>query len=335
MKRTGRHLVLFLVAAGTVAGPKPALGTHDHAMRITSEASGGGPLRLGWDFEGMPIARTSDSGLAGVFTGDVPAFDDGTGDGVSTFTLVNGTQVSVEIMSIDENIRWIFSEVPPTVFLNQPGQTAPIGTMPNLHNHATFEITGADEKEFLEGRISFRLFESTPVPLGYTPSTVHTLRVSNGYLPPLETATAADLKCQQAVAGAVRGLIGKQYKILSKCLDKVFEHILLGASAGKALKACSIDDLDPESMVNDLEAQKTKAIEKIEKKCGTLSNSSVPYTESHIHTHLGMARCRAEEMAGALYNHAAEMLGEILEDAGLGDHHDVQHEFPCMKASVE
>jgi hypothetical protein len=335
MKRRSLQLVALGLMGAVLVMAKPAMAQHGHTMLVTSDANGSGQLLVDWNFEGRPIARTSDSGLAGVFTGDIPGMNDGTGDGIDTFTLTDGTEISVEVMAIDENIRWIFSEVPPTVNLANPGETAIVGTMPTLHNHAAFEITGSDNKEFLEGNISFRVLESTASPVGYTPSDVHTLRVSNGQLPPLEAATEDHLKCQKTIAGAVRNLIAKDYKIITKCVDAALKVTMLAGSPNPALKACSIDELDPKSMVNDLAAVKTKAVDKIVKQCGALSDSSLPYTESHIHTHLGMARCRAEEMAGASYNHAVNTIGAVLEAASMGDAHDVQHALPCLKASQE
>jgi hypothetical protein len=164
---------------------------------------------------------------------------------------------------------------------------------------------------------------------------VRTLRVSNGYLSPLEEASAAQLKCQKGVANAVRGFTSKTYQIIGKCVDAVLKHTLLDKPEKPALKKCSIDTDNPKSMVSAIDAAQRKAADKIAKKCGGLSDSSVPYTESQIHTHLGMARCRAEELAGATYNRAVDMIGEVLEAAAMGDHHEVQEALPCQKASIE
>jgi hypothetical protein len=313
-----------------------AWAQHGHTMLVVSDANGAGQLELAWDFDGMPIARTADSGLPGIFTGNVPGFNDGTGDGAATFTLTNGTEISNEVTAMDEGLRWIFGEAPdPVVPIDEPFETAPVGTMPTLHNHATFEQTTTDASTFAEGRISFRVFDSSASPV-YGASEVRTLVVSNGYLPPFETASEDDLKCQKAVTGAARNFGAKVYQLLGKCVDAVLAHTMLGKSENPALKKCSIDDQDDKSLVSKIAEEKQKAIDKIAKKCGPLlDDSSTPYTLSHIQTHLGMVQCRGEELAGATYNHAASMIGEVLEAASLGDHHDVQHAFPCMKASIE
>ncbi len=322
---------LSAMTAVMLLGLGSAAAQHSHTMLVTSDAAGTGALGLEWDFDGLPIARTTDSGLPGVFTGNIPGFNDGTGDGVTSFPLTDTTDVDVEIMAIDEGIRWIFGGTP----VEESGDTALIGTMPSLHNHATFEITADDANTFAEGEISFRVNESTAVPFGYTPSEVRTLTVSNGYLSPFETATKDDLKCLKTVAGAARKFNGKTYQLIGKCMDAVLAHTMLEKPATPALKKCSIDELDEKSLVGRIAAEKAKAVEKIAKNCGALSDSSLPFTESQIHTHLGMAQCRAEELAGATYNLAASQIGHILEEASLGDAHDVQHALPCMTASFE
>jgi hypothetical protein len=332
MRVRTRILTSVAVAAATLLlAHSAAFAQHSHTMLVVSDANGAGELQLQWDFDGLPIARTSDSGLAGVFTGNIPGFNDGTGDGSTTFTLTSGTEISNEVTAMDEGLRWIFGEAPdPVVPIDEPFGTAPVGTMPTLHNHATFEQTTTDASTFAEGRISFRVFDSSASPV-YAESEVRTLVVSNGYLPPFETATEDDLKCQKALAGAARGFGAKVYQLIGKCVDAALAHLMLGESENPAVKKCSIDDMDDKSLVSKIAGEKQKAIDKIAKKCGVLDDSSTPYTLSHVQTHLGMVQCRAEELAGATYNHAAEMIADVLG----ADHHDVQHAFSCMKASFE
>jgi len=331
-----------IVAMAVLVSASTAWGQHAHTMGIVSDANGGGQLDLVWDFDATPIVRVFDSGVAGIFSHNIPGFNDATGDGVDTFTLATSptpAQVEVEVVSVDDNLRWIFSGGT----LDETGETALLGTMPTLHNHATFELTAPalDNKEFAEGRVSFRVREGASV-LGYTPSDVRTLRVSNGYLPPLEAALTEDenkaqLKCQDAVAKAVRSFNAKTYQLLSKCVDATLAHTLLAKSAASALKACNLDDADDKSLVGYIAKAKQKAVDGIAKKCGALSTTSVPYTESQVHTHLGLARCRAEELLGATYNQAADQVGDVLAAAvpPAGDHDAVLAAFPCLKASFD
>jgi hypothetical protein len=89
----GRGVIIALaVAAASLLGPGSASAQHGHTMRIGSDADGGGQMLLHWDFDGMPIARVSDSSFPGLFTGDVPGW---TGGGATPppglFALTAGT----------------------------------------------------------------------------------------------------------------------------------------------------------------------------------------------------------------------------------------------------
>jgi hypothetical protein len=235
-------------------------------------------------------------------------------------------------------LTWVFTNGT----LATPGDHALLGTMPTLHNHPNYNLQATDDKTFAEARVSFRVFDSSMSPV-YTASDVKTFRASNGYLPPLtpgvdEDANKVVAKCQKAVASAVRGFESKVYQLLGKCLDAVVaEQLGLEGNPDKALGKCNFDGLDSKSLVSAVAAAKEKAVEKIAKKCGTLSSSSLPYTESQVYTHLGMAECRAAELAGATYNSAPRSIGEILEAAvpPLGDHDTVIDAFPCMVSTTE
>lgn len=115
------------------------------------------------------------------------------------------------------------------------------------------------------------------------------MRISNGYLPPEVLTTAEALACQQAVAREVSKLIAGKLRLLHLCLDRILAHEVLGKPVKPALKACAIDAGDSKSLVGRLAAARAKAVSLIAKKCGPLSPASTRYTESNIHTHLGMA----------------------------------------------
>lgn len=324
-------LAAAIAAGAAILCADLATAQHSHTITVTSNADGGGALGMSWNFAGLPIARTTDSGLPGIFTGNIPGLNDGAGNGVSTFPLIDGTDVDVELMAIDDGLRWIFSGTP----VQQPGDQALVGTMPDLHNHATFEQTTTDANTFAEGRISFRVVESTDVPFGYAPSEVRTLIVSNGYLSPLSGDSKAEVNCQKTIASSVRQFSAKTYQRLGACMDAVYAHTLLGKSVNPVLKKCSLDGADAKSLVGRIAGERAKALAKIDKKCGPLGSSSLPYSLSQIQTHLGMAQCRAAEMAGATYNRAVTRLGAVLQAEGAGNSTAVQNAFPCMQASYE
>jgi hypothetical protein len=61
--------------------------------------------------------------------------------------------------------------------------------------------------------------------------------------------------------------------LLGKCLDKVMATEV-GGSTTAALRACSLDAMDTASLASKLAAEKQKALDKIAKACGVLSQTS-------------------------------------------------------------
>ncbi len=333
MLTTLRHLAAVATAGLWLAATASAQHAHDsHNIEVGSDADGSGSLVMDWDFDAKPIARVVDAGFAGLFTGDVPGFGEAA-DGDGIFQLEIGTQVEVEVLSIDTGLSL---DVEGTL-LDEAGDVAVIGTTtPDLHAHPDYQLflSGADANTFGEGRVTFRVREGSSS-FGYGTSETRTLTVSNGYLPVLEAPSEEELACQKAVAKIGTGYAKKVDAYLVKCFDKLFAAEFNGKSEAAALKACDLDANNSKGLVGYLAAVKTKAVEGIAKKCGPLSGTSVPYTESMIHAHLGMTSCRIQELVGARYNGASGILGHLLEHEGLGDTHDVLAALPCLKASHE
>jgi hypothetical protein len=293
-----------------------ALAQHDHAdLLVGSDADGGGSLVLDYPFAETPVVRVTDSGFAGLFTSTDPGFmpaGDEPDEGV--FELDLSTEIGVEITDIDANVSL---QLGPTT-LDAVGESAVIGTHDNadpelsgLHQHPEFRVTLAepDNLTFAEGRFSFRVFDTGA---GYGDSAIASLTLSNGYLGHAE----GNPGCVKAIAGEQRKSVANVYKSLGKCLDKVLVAED-GGNPAAAVAACSLDDADPKSLVSKLAAARTKALDKIAKKCGALSDTSTPFTLSQVSTHLGMGECRAEELVGATYASAREELAALF-DSELG-----------------
>jgi len=320
--------VATLLTTGAVS---TAFGQHAHNIEIGSTADGGGALAMDWDFDAQPIARVMDSGFPGLFSGDVPGFGDAADAAPDIYQLEVGTEVEIVVTAIDSGVSVKIG----AVVLDSVGDTAVLGTTtPELHNHPEWQLLTADANTFGEGRVSFRVREGSTA-IGYADSAIHTIHVSNGYLPVLEAATTADLKCQKGIAKAAAKLGAKVHSLLAKCLDKVQAAEHLGKSDEAAAKACDVDHLNPKSLASTVEAEAAKALSSASKACGALSGTSTPFTDSMVQAHLGMASCRAQEQAGAHYNGATHAIGHVLEHAGLGDEHDVHHALPCLKGSFE
>lgn len=319
-----RRLAHLTVAAAVLGlGLCPAaVSAHGHEdLVVGSTASGSGNMKIEYPFDVRPVVGVSDNGVfPGLFEATAPGFMPATDEPPDIYGLTLGTTVSLEITDIDPNVAVKID----STTLTSVGDIAVIATHDNavpelssLHKHPTFRLgLLADANTFGEGRFSFRLKGT-----GYGDSPIYTLRLSNGYLPPLEAledpnATANEKKkavnCQRTVAKEERKFWAAKHALLSKCLDALLAAEGLGKPEDKALAACSLDGNDPKSLVSRIAAARAKAYGKIAAKCGPLGTGSTPFTDSAVQTHLGMASCRAEELIGATYNNAVEHLGELL-----------------------
>lgn len=321
------------MAAATLCLGGPAVAQHAHNIEIGSSADGGGNLVMEWEFDAKPIARVVDAGFAGLFSGSVPGFAEAADAAPDVFQLDIGTEVEVEILSIDDGVTL---DVEGTL-LDEAGDIAIVGTAtPDLHAHPDYLLflDGGDANTFGEGRVTFRVREGSSA-VGYGDSEVRTLTLSNGYLPVFEAPSEEELACQKAVAKLGAGYAKKVDAYLVKCFDKLFAAEFNAKSETAALKACDLDAGNEKGLVGYLAAVKSKALAGITKKCGILSPTSIPYTESMIQAHLGMTSCRIQELVGARYNGASHILGHLLEHEALGDTDSVLAALPCLKASHE
>jgi hypothetical protein len=187
-----------------------------------------------------------------------------------------------------------------------------------LHNHGEFiiDLMTPDSLTFGEGEITFQINEGS-TSVGYMSSEPVTLKISNGPLPPLEPANEdeaeASHKCRKAAAKAVSSHSKKTYQLIGKCLDAVFAAEQLGKSESTAVKACDVDSGNDKSLASKIAADLGKQIEKLDKACDKDTVGSFgPFTASNLNTHLGMAACRSQELAGATYNNSVDEMVEVL-----------------------
>lgn len=290
-------------------------------LEIGSSASGSGNLIVEYPFSEAGTVRVTDSGFPGLFTATDPGFAPAIAAGPDLFELNLNTEVDVEITAIDPDVSLQLGVTP----LAAVGDTATIGVHDllgdeensSLHNHPTFQLLlSAPGDTFAEGRVSFKVSEGSGSSVGYADSEIYTLKISNGYLPGLEGAvTVADVNCRKAVAGEVRKLESEVYKRIGLCLDKIAGAQHLGRSIVAARKACEVNaTFNPTGLAARVAAATQKAVGKIAIKCGPLSALSEPFTASAINTHLGMASCRAQELAGATYEEARDLIAETLSE---------------------
>ena len=215
-----------------------------------------------------------------------------------------------------------------------------------LHDHGEFflNLMTSDHNSFGEGSVTIRLNEGAGTSNGYGSSEELTLKVSNGYLPALEldpndpdSAKNAN-KCRKSVAKEVRRVTSKQYQLIGKCLDAIYAAEELGKRASAAVRKCDVDIPTCSGGSNDgnfcssrrdcpdglcsgntrsLAATLTKLVDKsvakLDKACDKDNEGSYePFSESGVRTHLGMASCRTQELAGATYNNSIDEMVEVL-----------------------
>jgi hypothetical protein len=195
-----------------------------------------------------------------------------------------------------------------------------------LHKHGEFQIDlmTPNSNTFGEGEITFRLNEGSGSSVGYLSSEPVTLKISNGPLPGLDPANEdeakASNKCRKAAAKSVTSHSKKTYQLIGKCLDAVFAAEQLGKSESTAVKACDVDTTNDKSLASKIAADLGKQIEKLDKACDKDTVDSFgPFTASNLNTHLGMAACRSQELAGATYNNAVDEMVEVLSACDADD----------------
>jgi len=318
IKNIGSPILLAAIAL-TTATTGVAHAQHAHGdILIGSDSDGGGRLVVDYPFEEISVVPATASGFPGLFTATDPGFvpaEDEPLEGV--FALDIPTTVGIEIMAIDDNLQLQLG----MSTLSAAGDAALIGTHDNvdpelssLHQHAQFllSLSAAATGEFAEGEFWFRLYDDNA---GYADSEVHKLEVSNGFLPPLESPTASALSCRKAVAKAASKVSKDVYKRVGACFSKALDAVA-AADPAQALGACDLNPATEKSLAGRLDESHAKAIATAEKSCGVLTDTSEPFTNSAVSSHVAMASCRAQEVVGATYGEARAALEEVLAVGG-------------------
>jgi len=358
-----RPALLAIVLPFALASNAQAQHTHDSPsdLQVGSDADGGGSLVVDYPFDERPIVPVSASGFPGLYTSTDPGFQpasDEPAEGV--FALNLSTTVGLEVTAIDANVQLQLG----ASTLASVTDAATIATHDNadpelssLHTHPVFllSLLGEGPGGFAEGEFSFRLYDAGAT---YADSAIHELKLSNGYLPPVEAPTSSTLACRAAVAKAMRKVSAETLKRVGACMDKALRHVAL-ATPEEAAASCDLNPTVSGSLAARLDSAFAKAVASVAKSCGTLSDTSVPFTASAVSTHLGMAACRAQEVAAATYGEGRDAIEEVLLAAG-GDgtcaasvcssgvlagatcsvnddcsaEHAVEHALPCVKAAA-
>lgn len=185
--RAHRLGAALAVACGALClPPGPAAAQHDH-IAIWSTENGGGALAAEYDFA-KPIKTFESFCAAGagpcLYTTINPAFlapaEDEAGDDLHPVR--DGTRISLEIVAIDAALTLSVNGDR----LNEPGEAALLGTMPNIHNHPSWQLL-VPKGEIGDYEVIFRL---TTESLRYAESDTYTAIVTNDVPTPAPTPTA-------------------------------------------------------------------------------------------------------------------------------------------------
>lgn len=364
MKRLQKELFLAIaLLAGVVCGtPDQLAAQHAHAgdLLIASTASGGGNLALDFDFsQKVQTSYFATVGSVAVYTSTKPGFDalDQDEPGESLYVLSNGTQVAIEVVYVDPpgGAKIVFpngnSFRPANATLQNPGDSVTIGEQgaggpDGLHHHAQMQlILALPAGTFGEARITFKL--TTPNP-AYGDSAMYTLTLTNGHLAGLQldpvATDQASVLCQKTVAKEARKFLNKQLVLLSQCLDAITLYNARNAAGlnpvpalQAAKKKCGDASItsgpDAKTMLGKIEAAQAQAVAAIKAKCGSAGSGDFTQDED-IAAHIGMVRCRAEELLSASYHTAKHDLEQFNARPSQGGN-SLDSYFPCLVPSPE
>jgi hypothetical protein len=173
--RTWRHsavVLAFAFAAGCGPGDKPdGFGRgadRDFEMFLGAKAAGEGMLAVDYDFaREVAVPLSVSSGGSNLFVGVDPGFIAILADEPQFFVIADGTEVTIELTAADPGASMKLNGV----LLDAPGDTAVLGTMPDIHVHPEWQVV-LPEDAVLESRtLTFRA--TAPAP--YAPSTESTI----------------------------------------------------------------------------------------------------------------------------------------------------------------
>lgn len=180
-RRTRTGVAAFLAAwmalsaaAGCGPGDKPkGFGRgadRDFDMFLGADAADGGALGLDYDFSRKVTAPLSVSaGGSNLFVGVDPGFSPITSDESGFFVVADGTEITIEVTAVDPGASMkLNGEV-----LDAPGESAVLGTMPDVHVHPEWQVVLAEDAPLESRTITFRA--TAPPPYAPSPEVTLTL----------------------------------------------------------------------------------------------------------------------------------------------------------------
>jgi hypothetical protein len=354
-------LVAFGLSVCLAFNATSVVAQHMHAQELLigkdQADPNNGNLKIEYPIEERVVSLDY-TGFGGLFESTdvhlVPAQD----DPPHVWEVDLGTEVMLEVLHLDPGVELVVR----STSITAPGSYL-IGTHDDsdpdhsdLHQHPTVRLNLASSDDYGEGLVVFRLVQGTTGP-GYGPSPTYVLRLTNGYPEPIMydmmSTDTASLACQKALASEAQKYASQVSAQLRRCLDAVATYLAYNASGhpqqasklAAAERACadaSGSSPDARTLLGKLEALQTKAVAKVQKKCGTpggtaVDGSTIPSSASNdwdstqLRTHFGLVRCRTEETLAAAYGEAVHELENFLVRPSQGGDPLREH-FPCMRS---
>jgi hypothetical protein len=327
-----RFLILLGMLGALGSAYSAAHAQHAGDMLLASTASGGGALTIEYDFDTV-VGLDYDPTLSGTlglsaYTATDPGFDaleaDEPGEGL--FRVADGTDVTVEITSLDEGrVAMLLNGM----LLDAPGESVLIGTQPDLHHHPELRLLlmlPADQPG--EGTVCFRL---TTASAAYTDSGSFCMKLSNTHLfvDFAEGEVVDNVRCQKAIGRSARKYLTAVAKNLYKCLDTVGvvvanEEAGLPAESAEAVaaKACGDDGGSKPTqatMLGKIAKQFSKSRDDVAANCGAT------FDADRVARHLNQAACNVQSIAAQGYPEAHAVLAGITQGGS-----PVSDALPCL-----
>lgn len=246
--RFARLLLLLSVTLAVLALPSVLMAcVGEGCLQIWSTAAGGGALTMQWDsakkvetFKSFCTTNDASCLYSNIDPGFIASPTAVPESGY--FPLVDGTRVIVEIVSSAEGLTMNLNGQR----LDQPGEQAVIGTMPELHNHPSWQIL-VPGGEFGDYEIRFRLKASPPSV--YEDSAILMVTVTNERsAAPTGTPTSTAIPQPTATPLPCDGDCDTSQSVT---VDEVLTCVNMALGTAGECPACDVDD-DGAVTVNEI-----------------------------------------------------------------------------------
>jgi len=275
--------LLTIVVAVVLLSRRVTLAcTGTACMEIWSTNNGGGALTVYWDYN-KPV-QTYLSLCAGgqcLYTNNDPGFmapPDDTPPATDLFRLVDGTNVTIEIVSIDAGFTMNVNGVN----LTKAGDSELLGTMPTIHVHPVWKIQVA-QGQFGNYHVAYKL---TTTSAGYSDSQEYAQTITN--IQPVDaTPTPTPTPTVGPAGGCTGDCDGNNLVSVDELVTCV--NIALGNAEVSTCSACDADG-DMKVSVNEL----VQAVDASLNGCPSATPTPVAVTFDQLQSEIFNSTCATQ-----------------------------------------